>query len=255
MSHSVSTTKVETSREGNVVTIRFITDGGGVNILSSRVMGELGQAIERVAEERQTRFVVLRGTGKTFFAGADIAELSHFDEDSGYAFGQHGHHVFDAIEALPQVTFALLNGHALGGGCELAMACDFRIAVGAAKLGQPECRLGLIPGWGGTKRLPRLVGPALARKLLFSGEALAAEQALAAGLVDEVVPSPEQLDEALGRWVQSLSQGSPAAIGRIKRALLHDNELDQFSTCFNCSDAQAGLEAFLKKSPPPWANS
>jgi enoyl-CoA hydratase len=252
MPNAKSTTTVHAGKTDGVTTIRFVT-GEGVAIFSSRVMGELGTIVERVAEDAHSRFVVFRGEGKTFLAGADIAEMAHFDEDRGHAFSKHGHNVFDAIESLPQVTIAAINGHALGGGCELALACDFRIAAAAAKLGQPESRLGVIPGWGGTRRLPRIVGPARARRLMFTGENITAEEALRIGLVDEVVPTPENLDPALARWFAALSAGSPAAITRIKRAMLHDDEVDQFGLCFNCSDTKEGLGAFLEKRPPTWA--
>lgn len=243
-------TRVECSREGDVATVRLITEGG-VNVLSSRVLGELGTAVEKIAADARARFCVFRGEGRTFVAGADIAEMSAFDESRGLSLSKHGHHVFDAVEAMPQVTLAALNGHALGGGFELAAAADFRIIVTGAKVGQPESRLGLIPGWGATARLPRLIGPSRAKRLLFSGESISAEEALRIGMVDEVV-APEALDAALTRWCDAMRPGSPEAIKRIKRVLSGKKEIEEFATCFKCSDAREGMMAFLDKRPPSW---
>lgn len=244
-------TQVELAHDGPVATFTLSTPTG-VNILSSPVLGALGQHVQRLAEDASVRFVVFRGAGKTFAAGADIAQMSHFDEDDGLSYSKNGHHVFDAIAALPQVTFAAINGHALGGGCELALACDFRIAAASAKLGQPESRLGLVPGWGGTLRLPQLIGPAAAKRLMFSGEQISADEALQLGLVDEVVPSADALGPALACWFERMKAGSPAAIRRIKHAVLHHDETKQFAFCFSCSDAKEGMAAFLEKRPASW---
>lgn len=253
MAHEKSQTEVHLSKEGQVATIKFVP-AAGVNIFSSRVIGNLGTVVERVAADGHVRFVVFRGEGRVFLAGADISEMRTFDEDQGHAFATNGHHVFNAIESLPQVTIAALNGHAMGGGCELAMACDFRLMVSTAKIGQPETRLGLIPGWGGTQRMPKMIGLGHARRLLFSGEAIPADEALRIGLVDEIVPSVEELDGALQRWFKMLTPGSPAAITRVKRALLQKDEIEEFGKCFSCSDARDGMAAFLEKREPSWSS-
>ncbi len=244
-------TEVEVAQDGPLATLTFTTPTG-VNILSSPVLGALGQHVKRISEDAGVRFVVFRGAGKTFAAGADIQQMAMFGEEDGRAYSKNGHHVFDAIAAMPQVTFAAINGHALGGGCELAMACDFRIAAKAAKLGQPESRLGLVPGWGGTVRLAKLVGPAHARRLMFGGESISADEALAIGLVDEVTPTPEDLGPAIARWCERFKPGSPSAIRRIKHALLHNDEIHQFALCFSCSDAKEGMQAFLEKRAAGW---
>jgi enoyl-CoA hydratase len=158
------------------------------------------------------------------------------------------------IEMMPQVSYAAINGHALGGGCELALACDFRIMAKAARIGLPESNLGLIPGWGGTQRLPELIGPAKARQLLFSGEQITAERALQIGLVDEVVAGPDDLEPALQRWNEAICKGAPNAIVRIKRALFSGDEIHQFGCCFSCDDAREGMKAFLQKRAPNWTN-
>lgn len=245
-------TSVEFTREADVATIRFVADKGPA-VFSSRVLGELGTIVNKLREDASVRYVVFRGAGKVFVAGADIKEMSPMNEDQGYALSKHGRNVFDSVETLPQVTFAALNGHALGGGCELALACSFRIMSAGAKIGLPECRLGLIPGWGGTKRLPRLVPMGWALRMLYSGEPISAEQAEKIGLADEVVPTAEDIDAALLRWFAMLKPGAPHAIIRIKRAILSDEETRQFGLCFSCSDAREGMHAFIEKRSPSWA--
>ncbi|QOJ14215.1 MAG: enoyl-CoA hydratase/isomerase family protein [Planctomycetia bacterium] len=247
-------TQVECERSSDTVTLSFSTDGA-LNVLSSAVLGAIGEKVEALGRDPRVRFVVFRGRGKAFIAGADITELVRFDETRGESLSKHGHHVFDALENLRPVTIAALNGHTMGGGCELAMACDFRIAVRGAKIGLPECRLGLLPGWGGTQRLIRLVGLSRAKRMMFSGEPIDADQALAVGLVDEVVAGPEDLDPALERWKTVLRNGSPAAIGRIKRAIAHRDETEQFGLCFACADAKEGMSAFLEKRAASWTSA
>lgn len=253
MPHEKSQTEVTLTKDGAVATVRFAS-AAGVNIFSSRVIGALGTIIEKLAEDPHVRFVVFRGDGRVFLAGADISEMQAFTEHEGSTFAQRGHRVFDAIEALPQPTFAALNGHALGGGCELALACDFRIAVPDAKIGLPETRLGLIPGWGGTQRLPRYVGLGMARKLVFSGVPLPAADALRIGLVDEIVPAAAELDAALKRWFEALAAASPAAIRRSKQAMRTGEEITEFANCFCCSDAKEGIAAFIEKRQPAWTD-
>jgi enoyl-CoA hydratase len=252
MADEKSQTDVRFSKEGCVATIRFVP-ATGVNIFSSRVIGNLGTVVDKVAADPHVRFVVFRGDGRVFLAGADISEMQHFTEDQGRAFAANGHNVFNAIEALPQITFAAMNGHAMGGGCELAMSCDFRLIVKDGRIGQPETRLGIIPGWGGTQRMTKYVGLGYARRLLFSGDTIPAEEALRIGLVDEVVPTAEELDAALQRWFKLLAPGSPAAITRVKRALLQRDEIEEFGKCFSASDAREGTTAFLEKRKPGWA--
>ncbi len=246
-------TRVELKQDGQVAIVRFATPSG-INVICSELIGELGNAVEKIAACPDVRFVVFRGSGRTFLAGADIREMSRMDEDEAKTFSRHGHHVFGAIEALPQVSIAAINGHAMGGGCELAMACDFRIMVSGAKIGQPEVKLGLIPGWGGTQRLPRLVGWARAKRLMFTGDPLDAAAAERIGLVDQVVPDDAALDDAVREWFRQLASASPAAIKRLKRALASGDEIEQFSRCFGCSDAREGMQAFLEKRPPSWTN-
>lgn len=244
-------THVETIRDGAVAYVQFSSEKG-INVLSSPVIGAIGRCVEQLQGDRSCRFVVFRATGKTFLAGADIKEMSHYSPDQAEVLSQHGEHVFDAIECLPQVTLAAIHATALGGGCELALACDFRIAVAGARLGLPEATLGLMPGWGGTQRLPRLVGPAAARRLLFSGMAIPAEEALHIGLVDEVVATADGLAGTVQRWIQQIRPGGPSAIRRIKRALLEGDEARCFTACFGDEESKRGMAAFLEKRKPPW---
>jgi enoyl-CoA hydratase len=245
------TTHIELTRDEHVATVRFTADAGPP-LLSSPALGELGSAVERIAEDANIRFVVFRGSGDVFNGGADVGEVMHMDEDQGLPFSQHGQHVFDAIENLPQITFAAINGHAMGGGCELAMACSFRIMVAGAQIGLPEVKFGVIPAWGATKRLPLLVPFNWALRMLYSGESIAAEQAEQIGLIDEVVPSPDHLDEALRRWFKRFNHCAPQAIIRIKRAIIHDDESHQFGLCFTSEDPREGMQAFFEKRKPRW---
>jgi enoyl-CoA hydratase len=245
-------TKLEFTCEGRVATVRFITQSRPP-ILSSPVLGELGRIVERIGEDPCIRFVVFRSSGSVFNAGADVHEVMHMSEDQAFPFSKHGQHVFDAIENLPQITFAAMNGHALGGGCELAMACSFRLMVAGAKIGQPEVKFGVIPAWGGTKRLFLLVPFNCAVRLLYSGEPITAEEAEKIGLVDEVVPTEADLDAALQRWFKRFTECAPQAIIRIKRAVLNDDESHQFGLCLSSADASEGMQAFAEKRKPSWA--
>ncbi|RMF85252.1 MAG: enoyl-CoA hydratase/isomerase family protein [Planctomycetota bacterium] len=243
-------TTIEVKRDGDVCQVCFQSEKG-INVFSSRVIQSLGEQVSSIAESPELRYVVFGGC-RTFVAGADIKEMSAFGPQEAREFARLGHSVFDAIERLPQVTFAAITGHALGGGCELALACDFRIATKNAKLGQPESRLGLIPGWGGTRRLVRLVGRSQALKLMLSGEHVDADEAARIGLIDEVVSDREELESILPRWYALMRQGSPKAIARIKRALLGADEIDEFAACFECEDGKEGMQAFLEKRPAGW---
>ncbi|MCH8053697.1 MAG: enoyl-CoA hydratase/isomerase family protein, partial [Planctomycetes bacterium] len=145
-----------------------------------------------------------------------------------------------------------IQGAALGGGCELAMACDFRFAVKSINIGQPEVLLGLIPGWGGTIRLPKLVGPALAKQLMFSGESIKADRACEIGLLDEIVNSTEDLEPLVSAFFDKLVKAGPAAIARVKQALASGDEIGEFANCFGQEESKAGMSAFLEKRPAAW---
>jgi len=240
-----------------VARVTFSTEGG-LNILSTAVLNRLDEVVRELGDSSKgssrVRVCIFAGEGKVFFAGADIKEMSAYDTEGARVYGRLGMDVFDAVAALPCVTIAAINGAALGGGLELALACDLRIAVRTAKLGLPEVTLGLVPGWKGMTRLPALVGPSRARRLVLSGEAIKAEDALAMGLVDELVNSTEDLEHRVQAVARSFFGAGPQAVALAKRALSDGDDLLAFTECFlEGADGQAGMAAFLQKSKPPWA--
>jgi enoyl-CoA hydratase len=226
-----------------------------VNALSSAVLRELA-AVARALTDDPPGAVVVTGGDRVFAAGADISEFAGPDEarEIGGLFLD----ALNAVAAIPRATIAAVAGFALGGGCELALACDFRIASEKARLGQPEILLGIIPGGGGTQRLARLVGPARAKDLIFSGRQVAAPEALAMGLVDRVVAPDGLLDEALA-WAGSLASGAVVAQG-LAKAAIDDGldgsldrglvlEQDRFVEVFATDDARIGVASFLEHGP------
>ncbi|MEJ2237095.1 MAG: enoyl-CoA hydratase-related protein [Gemmatimonadales bacterium] len=230
-----------------------------LNALDSETRAQLIEALDEIAGNDSVRVVVLTGKGeKAFVAGADIAEFEGRSTMDQYAVMKR-RRVFEAIESLPKPTIAAVNGYCLGGGCELAMACDIRIASDNAKLGQPEVNLGIIPGGGGTQRLPRLVGMGRAYKLLYTGEIIAADEALQIGLVDEVVPQSELL-RRVADLATRIAEKSPLTLRIIKeavrasaRAPLDEGirlETTLFGLAFSSEDKAEGIAAFLEKRPP-----
>lgn len=230
-----------------------------LNALSPRTFEELDDVVARVERDRGVRALVLTGAGdKAFIAGADISEFEGRTPMDQFRV-MAGRTIFEAVDAFPKPVIAALNGFALGGGCELAMACDFRIAADNARLGQPEVNLGILPGGGGTQRLPRLVGTGTALKLLFTGELIDAAEALRIGLVDEVVPAA-QLRERVMALAGIIAEKSPVALQLIKEAvraavrLPLDEGLRQetalFGLAFSSEDKQEGVKAFLEKRKP-----
>ena len=244
-------THVVLDRQGKRANVTFRTEAG-LNVASVEMMAELEGVVDELATDPDVRFVLFRAEGKAFLAGANIKAMARYDAADGRAMAELGHRVFNKIEALPQVTLVAIQGAALGGGCELAMACDFRFAVKSINIGQPEVLLGLIPGWGGTIRLPKLVGPALAKQLMFSGESIKADRACEIGLVDEIVNSTEDLEPLVSAFFDKLVKAGPAAIARVKRALASGDEIGEFANCFGQEESKAGMSAFLEKRPAAW---
>lgn len=229
------------------------------NALSATVRKDLIAAVTRLVDDDDVRVIVLTGAGdKAFVAGADIGEFAGRTPLEQRA-AMDAPRVFDVIAESPKPTIASINGFALGGGCELAMACDTRIAARSARLGQPEVRLGILPGGGGTQRLPRLVGVGRALRLMLTGEMIDADTAFAVGLVDEVVDD-DQLRERTRDLARSIAAHSPVALRLIKEAvraamdaplsagLRHEREL--FVTAFASEDRTEGVAAFLEKRTP-----
>ncbi len=226
-----------------------------VNALSTEVLRQLLAAAEALTEEPPGA-VVITGGPRVFAAGADIAEFGGPDE--ARVVGDLFLRALGAVADIPRATFAAIAGFALGGGCELALACDFRIASDRARLGQPEVLLGIIPGGGGTQRLARLVGPARAKDLVLTGRQVDATEALAMGLVDEVVAPEAVLDRALER-AGALARGAVVAQGLAKRAIDRgldttlagglDLEQQLFAQVFDTDDARIGVESFRQHGP------
>lgn len=231
-----------------------------VNALSLEVLAELQVTLAALRQDADVRVVILTATGEKFFAaGADIKQLPELDAVSGRELNQQFHAAFDAVAAFPAPVIAALNGLALGGGTEMALAADIRIASERAVIGLPEARLGLIPGGGGTQRLPRIVGPGRAKQLMFTGKRLTAGEALQWGLVEKVVPPAELMSAALA-MAEEIGKMGPVAVRMIKAAVdggldrsLAEGlqlELDCSAECFGSSDFREGVGAFLEKRPP-----
>jgi enoyl-CoA hydratase/carnithine racemase len=229
-----------------------------VNALSSRLTEDLDAAIDR-AEDAGVRAVVVTGSPH-FAAGADITEFqAAFSEDRSDALANRLSEVIARLERLPKPVIAAIRGFALGGGLELAMGCDFRFLAEDARVGQPEIKLGIIPGAGGTQRLARLVGLGRARDIVYTGRFVDAAEALGIGLADRVVPADALLDAALEHAV-SLGAGATAAIGLAKRVMNDgvgvplarglEMETEAFNEAFRTADAREGVDAFLTKRPP-----
>lgn len=227
-----------------------------LNTLNETVLTQLGETTAEVGERRDVRAVVLRAEGRAFAAGADIASMEHLSTLEAQGWSQAGQLVFRQIERLPQPTIALVQGFALGGGMELAMACDLRLAAEGTKFGQPEVTLGIVPGFGGTQRLPRLVGKGRALWLLLSGQLIDAAEAYQMGLVTEVVPA-DTLERRGHDVARQLSALAPQALRMVKQAVLEGMDLDQdtgcaiesalFALCFATNDQKSGMRAFLEK--------
>lgn len=230
-----------------------------LNALSTEVLSELSQALDDVAKLAEVRVLIITGAGRSFVAGADIAEMSRFTPAEALAFGEKGAAVFRKVELLPIPVIAAVNGFALGGGCELAMACDIRYASDKAKFGQPEVGLGICPGFSGTQRLPRLVGAGIASELIFTARVIRADEALEIGLVNRVVPADE-LMQTVQTLAEEIAQKSPSAVSASKQAIQRGLQADidtgiaienyLFSHCFSSDQQTEGMNAFLEKRKP-----
>jgi enoyl-CoA hydratase len=222
-----------------------------LNALDVETLTALRDRLRELADDSEARVVVLTGAGeKAFVAGADIKYMSGLDVEGAKAWGALGHEATRLLEEMPKPAIAAVNGFALGGGCELALACDLRFASSRAKLGQPEIDLGIIPGWGGTQRLPRVVGAGVAKELLYTGRTVDAEEALRIGLVNGV--HDPVLDRALD-VARVLAAKSPVALRLLKQLVLDGSlavEAESFGELFSTGDAKEGLAAFVEKRPP-----
>ena len=247
-----------------LIAVATINRPKALNALNSEVLSDLGELVEAVKADADIRALVITGAGeKAFVAGADIGEMSTLTKEGGVAFGKHGNDVFRAIETLPVPTIAAVNGFALGGGCELAMSCDIILASEKAKFGQPEVGLGITPGFSGTQRLPRRVGVAKAKELIFSGRMVKADEAERIGLVNAVY-APEALLDGAMEMARSFAKNAPIAVKYAKACIDRgmqtdidsgiacENEL--FAMCFATADQKEGMGAFLEKRTAEFQN-
>jgi enoyl-CoA hydratase/3-hydroxyacyl-CoA dehydrogenase len=235
-------------------------DNPPANSISPDVVEGLAKVWAAVDADEAVKAMILASPNPALFcAGADIKAFTKMDETSGRALLDGAHDLLRSWERSRTMTIAAVNGLAFGGGCELAMACDVRLASFSATFGQPEINLGIIPGFGGTQRLPRLVGTARALELNLSGDPISADEAFEIGLVNQVVPDHELFDSALA-WARKLGGQAPLAVGAIKRTTAGDADLDEgieaemaaFAEVFQTADAREGFGAFLGKRQPAW---
>ena len=229
-----------------------------MNALCLQMQREIKAAAEELSQRTDVGAVVLYGGPKVFAAGADIKEMSGMTYQDMLQASVGLQDAFTAVARIPQPTIAAITGYALGGGCELALCCDMRIAAEDAKLGQPEILLGIIPGAGGTQRLPRLVGVSRAKELVFTGRHVGADEALSIGLVNAVVPADETYESAMA-VARKLAKGAPLALRAAKEAIDHGMDVDlttgldiervRFAALFATDDQSIGMAAFVEKRP------
>lgn len=233
-----------------------------LNALNSETLSELSSLVDEIAADDSVKAVVITGAERSFVAGADIVEMLNFSAAEGRTFGQLGQATFLKIEKMNKPVIAAINGFALGGGCELSMACDIRIASEKAKFGQPEVGLGIVPGFGGTQRLPRLVGKGKAKEIIFTGDIFDAQEALRVGLVQKVV-APEELMETAKAMAKRIMKNGPYAVRLCKDAINMGLDIDLASgqeyeatlfavTCAT-DDKKEGMSAFVDKRKPSFS--
>ena len=236
-----------------LIAVATINRPKALNALNSEVLTDLDELVSTVKADADIRALVITGSGeKAFVAGADIGEMSTLTKEGGEAFGKHGNDVFRAIETLPIPTIAAVNGFALGGGCELSMACDIRICADTAVFGQPETGLGI----GGTQRLARLVSPGMAKQLIYTAKNIKADEAYRIGLVNAVYPLDELLPAA-EKLAETIAKNAPIAVRACKQAINEGLQVDMdkavvieeklFGSCFQSADQIEGMSAFLEK--------
>ncbi len=242
--------------EGHVATIT-INRPKALNALSTQVLTELNEALDQVNENKDVYCVIITGAGdKSFVAGADIAEMKDKSVEEAAAYGKFGNEVFRKIETFRCPVIAAINGFALGGGCELAMSCDIRLAADTAVFGQPEVGLGITPGFGGTQRLARLVGAGIAKEMIFGARNIKADRAYAINLVNAVYPLGELMSAAL-KMANGIAKNAPIAVAYSKQAINKglqtdidggiEIEVEEFSNCFATEDQTYGMTCFLEK--------
>ncbi len=247
---------IDYRKDGHIAYIT-INRPEALNALNSETLDEMQQIAKTLADEDDIRCAVITGAGKAFVAGADIAQMRDLTVQEANAFAMRGHAAFTALEKLPIPLIAAVNGYALGGGCELALCADIRIASEKAKFGQPEVGLGITPGFGGTQRLVRTVGTAAAMELILTGKTISADEALRIGLVNRVV-APEALPDEAAALAKTIAANAPIAVRAAKAAMrrrfncmLADDlsaEAGLFADCFETEDQRMAMTAFVNKT-------
>ncbi|MCI8423802.1 MAG: enoyl-CoA hydratase/isomerase family protein [Lawsonibacter sp.] len=227
-----------------------------LNALNDQVLKDLAEILDQVEANDEILVAIVTGAGRSFVAGADIGQMSGFSAVEGKHFGAYGNSVFLKLENLTKPTIAAVNGFALGGGCELSMACDIRLASEKAKFGQPEVGLGITPGFGGTQRLPRIVGVSNAMELILTAKVIKAEEAQAMGVVSHVYPAEELMDKAL-ELANAIAANAQVAVRQSKAAIRRGMQTDMttgaafeaeaFGLCFATEDQKDAMQAFVKK--------
>lgn len=253
-------TRIQVQTTDSVTRIRFETETG-IHILSSQTRRELARAIQVLNRDSKCRVVVFEADGRSFLAGADLAELAALTEQTAEVYSLGGQELMNSIAKLKPITVCAIHAACAGGGCELALACDLRPAATGARIGLPEVGLGLIPGWGGTVRATKLLGPAAARRLILTGSLFPATEALQLGLVDSVFPN-ETFGSEVDKLVAHLVTRGPAAIQRAKKAITQFSPRDlkkafrrearHFAACYATGEPAEGIRAFLEKRTPSW---
>lgn len=241
----------------NKIAVITINRPESLNALNAQVFIDLEKAFGILGSDRNVNCIIVTGSGeKSFVAGADIKEFSDYDKEQAKTLSKRGHEVFETIENLSKPVIAAINGFALGGGLELALSCHIRYASENAKLGLPEVTLGLIPGYGGTQRLPKIVGKGIANEMIFSAKMISADRAKSIGLVNEVFPQEELLKkthELAEQIIRNSPQGIAMAIKAINASETEkgmQTEIDSFGELFSKEDFQEGVTAFLEKRKP-----
>lgn len=241
-----------------------INDPEKLNALSLAILNELDKVIKEIDKDPEIKAVIITGQGsKSFVVGANIMEMINLDPQQARAFSRFGHEIFRTIENLKQVTIAAINGYAFGGGLELALACDLRTASKTAKFGFPEVSLGIIPGYGGTQRLQRIVGIGRAKEMILTAETMDADEAYRIGLVNKVY-EPDELLQATSLLAKRILANSTRAVSLAKACINYGSqfsldsacqyEMELFSHCFTTGDPKEGMKAFLEKRKPRFTN-
>ena len=246
---------VEVTKQGNIGIITM-NRPEALNALSSAVFADLTKALDQVEHDDDVYVVIITGAGRAFVAGADIGEMAHMNVEEGLSFSELGNGLLMRVDMFPKPTIAAVNGFALGGGCELSLACDIRIASEKAKFGQPEVGLGIIPGFGGTQRMARIIGTGAAMELIYTAETIDAKQAEKIGMVNHVVPAEELMDAAIA-MAEKIASKAQVAIRTSKMALRRGIDCDistavtyealAFATCFGTEDQKDAMKAFVEK--------